>query len=78
VPLGFSPLHARDPVEEVTTMLPLLDSTGAKMVKLEEVSGNQLDVEGHTLARAVAEYVLTCFQSWDPRSPLSRWCKSPS
>jgi hypothetical protein len=77
VPLGFSPLCTGDPVEEVTAVLPLLASVGAKMLKLEEVIGSQLEVEAHVLAVAVAEYVLTCFQSRDPRSPLSRWCKGP-
>jgi hypothetical protein len=41
--LGSSPLHTRDPVEEVSTVLPLLDSAGAKMLKLEEVIGGQLE-----------------------------------
>jgi hypothetical protein len=66
VPIGFSPLHARDPMEEVSAALPLLDSVGAKMLKLEEVVGGELEVEGCTLAKAVAEYVLTCFWSRDP------------
>jgi hypothetical protein len=37
------------------------DSVGAKILKLEEVIGGQLEAEGHTLAKAVAEHVLTCF-----------------
>jgi hypothetical protein len=48
-------------MEEVSVVLPLLDSTGAKMLKLEEVVGGQLEAEGHALAEAVAEHVLTCF-----------------
>jgi hypothetical protein len=48
-------------VEEVSAALSLLDSAGAKMLKLEEVSDDQLEVEGHALAKAVVEYVLTCF-----------------
>jgi hypothetical protein len=55
VPLGFSPLHVGVLVEEVSIVPPLLDSTGAKMLKLEEVGG------GRALAKAVAEYVPTCF-----------------
>jgi hypothetical protein len=65
VPLGLSPLCTVDPVEEVTVALPLLHSVGAKMLKLEEVIGGQLEVEGRTLAKAVAEYVLTRFWSRD-------------
>jgi hypothetical protein len=42
VPLGFSPLRSRESVQEVSTTLPLLDSTGAKMLKLEEVICDQL------------------------------------
>jgi hypothetical protein len=52
-------------VEEVSAALPLLDSVGAKMLKLEEIIGGQLEVEGRALAKAVAEYVLTCFRSWE-------------
>jgi hypothetical protein len=65
LPLGFSPLCTRDLVEEVSATLPLLDSVGAKMLKLEEVIGGQLEVEGRALAKAEAEYVLTCFRSWE-------------
>jgi hypothetical protein len=66
VPLRFSPLYTGDPVEEVSAALPLLDSAGAKMLKLEEVVDGQLEAESHALAEAAAEYVLTCFQSQDP------------
>jgi hypothetical protein len=66
VPLGFSPLYIRDPVEEVNTVLPLLDPAGAKMLTLEEVIDDQLEAEGRALAKEVAEHVLTCFRSQDP------------
>jgi hypothetical protein len=66
VALGFSPFRAGDPVEEVTATLPLLDSTGAKMLMLEEVDGGELEAEGHTLAKTVVGYVLTCFRSRNP------------
>jgi hypothetical protein len=61
VPLVFSPLRVGYPVEEVGATLPLLDSVGAKMLKMEEVDGGQLEAEGHALVKAVAEYVMTCF-----------------
>jgi hypothetical protein len=48
-------------VEEVSATLPLLDSIGAMMLELEEVIGCQLEAEGRALAKAMAEYVLTCF-----------------
>jgi hypothetical protein len=77
VPIGFCPLHARDPMEEVSAALPLLDSVGAKMLKLEEVGGGELEVEGRTLAKAVAEYVLTCFWSRDPQISLELVVQGP-
>jgi hypothetical protein len=66
VPLDFSPLHTGDLVEEDNAALPLLDSAGAKMLKLVGVIGGQLEAEGHVLAKAVVEYVMTCFWSQDP------------
>jgi hypothetical protein len=45
----------------VSTSLPLLDSAGAKMLKLKEVIGEQLEAKGPALAEMVAEHVLTCF-----------------
>jgi hypothetical protein len=77
VPLGFSPLHIGDPVEEVSAALPLLDFAGAKMLKLEEVDGGQLEAEGRALAKIVAQYVLTCFQSWDPQISLELVVQGP-
>jgi hypothetical protein len=35
------------------------------MLKLEDVSGGQLEAEGRALAKAVVEYVLTYFWSRD-------------
>jgi hypothetical protein len=63
VPLVFNPLRTGEPVEEVSDVLSRFDSVGAKMLKLEEVIGGQLEAEGCALAKAVVEYVLTCFQS---------------
>jgi hypothetical protein len=61
VSLGFYPLRSGDPVQEVSTVLPLLDSAAAKMLSLEEVSDEWMEAEGHVLAEKVAEHVLTCF-----------------
>jgi hypothetical protein len=77
VPLSFSPLHVGDPVEEVGATLPLPDSAGAKMLKLEEVISGQLEAEGRVLAKAVAEYVLTCFWSRDPQISLEPVVQGP-
>jgi hypothetical protein len=68
VPLGFSPIHSREPAREVSNVLPVLDSMGARMLTLEEVVNEQLEVKCHILAEKVAEHVLTCFWSWDPQN----------
>jgi hypothetical protein len=70
VPLSFSLLCSGELVQDVSTALPLLDSTGAKMLKLEEVVCDQLEVEGHVLVEQVVEHVLMSFQSWDPTVSL--------
>jgi hypothetical protein len=70
VPLGFSSLHSREPVQEVRTTLLLLHSIGVKMLKLEEVISDELEAEGHVLVERVVEHVLMCFQSRDPIDSL--------
>jgi hypothetical protein len=54
VPLGFSPLRSRLLTQEVDAMLLLLDSAGAKMSKLEDAIGSQLEAEGRVLSEVVA------------------------
>jgi hypothetical protein len=66
VPHSLSLLRSGELVQEVSTMLPLLDSIGAKMLKLEEIVSVQLEAEGHILAEKVVEHVLTCFWNRDP------------
>jgi hypothetical protein len=58
VPLSFSLIRSRELAREVSNVLPVLESTGAKMLTLE--------AEGRILADKVVEHVLTCFQSRDP------------
>jgi hypothetical protein len=70
VPHGFSLVHSGEPVYEVSATLPLLDSMGANMTKLEEVIYDQLEAEGHALVEQVTEHVVTCFQSQDPAVSL--------
>jgi hypothetical protein len=65
VPFGFSPLW-----QEVSAELALLDSAGAKMLKLEDVIVSRLEAEGRFLAKAVVEHVLLCFHSHDPQVSL--------
>jgi hypothetical protein len=53
-------------MEEISHVLPLLISMGAKMLQLEEVIGAQLELEGCVLVEVVVEHVLMFFQSRDP------------
>jgi hypothetical protein len=69
VPLSFSPMRSGDLTQEVSNMLPVLESAGAKMLKLEEVVDDQLEVEGHVLALKVAKHVLMCFGARTLSSP---------
>jgi hypothetical protein len=66
VPLGFSLIRSRELAREVSNVLPVLESTGAKMLMLEEAIDDQLEAEGRIPADKVVEHVLTCFQSRDP------------
>jgi hypothetical protein len=70
VPLSFCPVCSREPAREVSIVLPVLDSVGAKMLTLEEVVGEQLEAEGHILAEKVVEHMLMCFLSWEPNASL--------
>jgi hypothetical protein len=70
VPLGFSPVCTRFPAQEVGAVLLLLDLAGAKISRLEEAFGDQLEAEGRILAQEVAEHVVLCFHSRDPQISL--------
>jgi hypothetical protein len=61
----------------VSTVLPLLDSVVAKMSKLEEVVGDQLESEGHVLAEMVMKHVHMCFWSWDPNTSVEPMVQGP-
>jgi hypothetical protein len=70
VPLDFSPICSGGPAQEMSQVLPTLDSAGAKILTLEEVIDDQLEAEGRDLAEKVAEHMLTYFRSWDPNTLL--------
>jgi hypothetical protein len=78
VHFGFSPLRSGVPAQEVSAELPLLDSTGAKMSKLEDVVTSRLEAEGRILAEVVAEHVLLCFRSQDPQVSLEPVVQGPA
>jgi hypothetical protein len=77
-PLGFSPVFSGEPAREVSIVLPMLDSGGAKMLTLEEVISEQLESEGRILVEKVAEHGLTCFQSWNPNISLEPMVQGPT
>jgi hypothetical protein len=58
------------PAQEVGAVLPLLDSAGVKMSRLEEVVGARLEAEGRVLAQAMVEHMMMCFRSRDPQISL--------
>jgi hypothetical protein len=67
---GFSPIRTEDAAPEGGVVVPLLDSTGAKISQLEDAVGSRIEEEGRALAQAVAEHVLMCFRSRDPNISL--------
>jgi hypothetical protein len=66
VPLGFSPIRSGERAQEVSNVLPMFESVGAKLLKLEEVVGDQLEPKGHVVAEKVEEHMLMCSWSRDP------------
>jgi hypothetical protein len=77
-PLSFSPVRSGEPAREVSNVLPMLDSVGAKMLMLEGVVSEKLEAKHRILAEKVVEYVLTCFQSWDPNASLESMVQGPT
>jgi hypothetical protein len=58
-------------------VVPLLDSTGAKISQLEDAFGSRIEEEGRAPAQAVAEHVLICFRSRDPAISLEPVVQGP-
>jgi hypothetical protein len=78
VPFGFSPLQSGVPAQEVSDELSLVDSTGTKMLELEDVVTNRLEAEGCILVEAVVEHVLLCLRSQDPQVSLEPVVQGPA
>jgi hypothetical protein len=76
--LDFSPISTGFLLQEVGTVLPLLDSVRAKISRLEEAASNQLEAEGHILAQAVVEHMVLCFHSQDPQISLEPVLQGPA
>jgi hypothetical protein len=76
-PLSFSPVRTRLSTQEVGVVLPLLDSVGAKISRLMEAAGSQLEAKDRMLAQVVAEHMMMCFRSWDPQTTLEPVMQGP-
>jgi hypothetical protein len=61
----------------VSNVLPMLEFVGAKMLRVEEVIGDQLEAEGRVLAEKVVEHVLASFRSRDPTISLDLMALKP-
>jgi hypothetical protein len=59
-------------------VVPLLDSTGAKISQLEDAIGSRIEEEGRALSQAVTEHVLMCFRSRDPNISLEPVVQGPA
>jgi creatinine amidohydrolase/Fe(II)-dependent formamide hydrolase-like protein len=55
----------------------VLDSTAERLRDLESSMHDLLETEGRAVARGMAEYILTCFQSHDPTFQLTPVLVSP-
>jgi hypothetical protein len=75
---SFSPVRTGDAAPEGDVVVPLLDSTRAKISQLEDAAGSRIEEEGRTLAQAVAEHVLMCFHNRDPNISLEPVVQGPT
>jgi hypothetical protein len=66
----FSPIREGNVAQEASVVLPLLDSARRKISQLEDAIASRLEEEGPSLAQAVADYMLMCFQSRGPSISL--------
>jgi hypothetical protein len=74
---SFSPIRGGNAAPEAVVVLPILDSAERKISQLEEAVGSRLEEEGRTLAQAVADHMLMCFQSRDPSISLEPVVQGP-
>jgi DNA repair exonuclease SbcCD ATPase subunit len=70
VPLGVSPIPVSKQSVSISDALSVLDSTADRLRRLDQILGARLEAEGSRLYRAVIEYILTCFLSYDPAFSL--------
>jgi hypothetical protein len=71
VPLGMSPIPVSELPVSISDALPVLDSATDHLRRLDQILGARLEAEGSKLCRAMVEYVLTCFRSYNPAISLA-------
>jgi hypothetical protein len=64
--LGLSPIQVAEAPPSLGAVLPALDSAAERLRCMESTVLECLETEGRAVARAMAEYILTCFRSHDP------------
>jgi hypothetical protein len=75
--LGASPIWVAEAPSSLGAALQVLDSTAEQLRDLESSMHDLLETEGRAVARGMAEYILTCFQSHDPTFQLTPVLVSP-
>jgi hypothetical protein len=65
--LRLSPIQVAAAPPSLGAVLPALDSAVERLRRMESTVLERLETEGLAVAWAVAEYILTCFRSHDPR-----------
>jgi chromosome segregation ATPase len=69
--LRLSPIQVVEAPPSLGTVLPVLDSAVQRLRHMESAILDRLETEGRVVARAMAEYILTCYRSHDPTIPLA-------
>jgi hypothetical protein len=69
--LRLSPIQVAEAPPSLGAVLLVLDSADERLQRLESTVVGRLETEGREVARAMVEYVLTCFRSHDPTIPLT-------
>jgi hypothetical protein len=63
--LGLRPIQVMETPTSLGAVLPALDSTAEQLQHMEAAIFDLLETEGRTIARGMAEYILTCLRSHD-------------
>jgi hypothetical protein len=64
--LELNPIQVAEAPPSLGAILPALDSAVERLRRMESTVLDRLETEGRVVARAMAEYILTCYRSHDP------------